>query len=120
MVWGCISYDDKMELVTIQGRLRGERYIREVLEPVVVPHFDNHSLASRPLFLDDNARLHRSRAVTAFIQRNGNIALAGQKVPILTHWSITGISLRVEYKEWTLPLKILMNWKQLCIMSGNS
>ena len=41
MVWGCKSRDDKLDLVTIQGRLTGRRYIDEVLQPVVVPHFDN-------------------------------------------------------------------------------
>ena len=48
MVWGCISHD--------------------VLQPVVVPHFDNHPLATRPVYMDDNPRPHRSRAVTAYLQ----------------------------------------------------
>jgi hypothetical protein len=39
-----------------------------VLQPVVVPHFNNHPLASRPVYMDDNARPHRSRAVTAYLQ----------------------------------------------------
>jgi hypothetical protein len=34
-------------------------------ETVVVPQFDNHLLAARPMFMDDKARPHRSRAVTA-------------------------------------------------------
>jgi transposase len=38
------------------------------LQPVVVPHFDNHPLATRPVYIDDNARPHRSRAVTAYLQ----------------------------------------------------
>ena len=68
MVWGCISLDCKLDLVTIQGNLTGDQYIRDVLQPVVVPHFDNHSLATRPVYMDDNARPHRSRAVTAYLQ----------------------------------------------------
>ena len=68
MVWGYLSHDDKMDLVTIQGRLTGERYIHDVLEPVVVPHFENHPLATIPVYMDDNARPHRSRAVTAYFQ----------------------------------------------------
>jgi transposase len=55
MVWGCISHDCKLDLVTIQGNLTGDQYIRDVLQPVVVPHFDN-------------GRSHRSRAVTAYLQ----------------------------------------------------
>ena len=65
---GCISHDCKLDLVTIQGNLTGDQYIREVLQPVVVPHFDNHPLATRPVYMDDNARPHRSRAVTAYLQ----------------------------------------------------
>ena len=64
--WGCISHDCKLDLVTIQGNLTGDQYIRDVLQPVVVPHFDTHPLATRPVYMDDNARLHRSRAVTAY------------------------------------------------------
>ena len=68
MVWGCISHDCKLDLVTIQGNLTGDQYIRDVLQPVVVPHFNNHPLVTRPVYMDDNARPHRSRAVTAYLQ----------------------------------------------------
>jgi transposase len=68
MVWGCISHDYKLNLVTIQGNLTGDQYIRDVLQPVVVPYFDNHPLATRPVYMDDNARPHRSRVVTAYLQ----------------------------------------------------
>jgi hypothetical protein len=68
MVWGCISHDCKLDLVIIQGNLTGDQYIRDVLQPVVAPHFDNHALATRPVYMDDNARPHRSRAVTAYLQ----------------------------------------------------
>jgi hypothetical protein len=46
MVRGCISHDCKLDLITIQGNLTGDQYIRDVLQPVVVPHFDNHPQAS--------------------------------------------------------------------------
>jgi hypothetical protein len=68
MVWGCISHDCKLDLVTIQGNLTGDQYIRDVLQPVVVPHFDNHPLATRPVYMDDNTRPRRSTAVTAYLQ----------------------------------------------------
>ena len=67
MVWGCISHDCKLDLVTIQGNLTGDQYTRDVLQPVVVPHFDNHPLATRPVYMDDNAWPHRARAVTAYL-----------------------------------------------------
>jgi hypothetical protein len=68
MVSGCISHDCKLDLFTMQGNLTGDQYIRDVLQPVVVPHFDNHPLTTRPLCMD-NARPHRSRPVTAYLQR---------------------------------------------------
>ena len=68
MVWGCISHDCKLDLVTTQGNLTGDQYIRDVLQPIVVPHFDNHPLATRSVYMDDNAWPHRSRAVTAYLQ----------------------------------------------------
>ena len=71
MVWGCISHDCKLGLVTIQGNLTGDQYIRDVLQPVVVPHFNNHPLATRTVYMDDNARPPRSREVTAYLQSEG-------------------------------------------------
>ena len=70
MVWRCISHDCKLDLVTITG----DQCIRDVLQPVVVPHFDNHPLATRLVYMDDNARPHRSRrAVTAYLQSEAMI-----------------------------------------------
>jgi transposase len=67
MDWGCISHDCKLDLVTIQGNLTGDQYISDILQPVV-PHFNNHPLATRPVYMDDNARPHHSRAVTTYLQ----------------------------------------------------
>lgn len=79
MVWDCISYDDNIDLVTIQGKLTGERYMCDVLEPVFVSQFENHLLATRHLYMDENARPHRSIVVTAYLKRNWGIALASLK-----------------------------------------
>ena len=83
MVWGCISHDCKLDLVTIQGNLTGDQYTRDVLQPVVIPHFDNHPLATRPVYMDDNARPHRSRAVTAYLQSE---AVTSVPLPSYTGW----------------------------------
>ena len=48
----------------------GPRYQRVILETVVIPHFDNHDLATRPVLMDDNARPYRTRTVMDFLQRN--------------------------------------------------
>ncbi len=68
MVWGCISHDWKLDLVTIQGNLTGDQYIRNVLQPVVIPYFDIQPLATRPVYMEENAMPHRSRSVTAYLQ----------------------------------------------------
>ena len=46
MVWKCISYDCKMDLITIPGTLNAQRYQQEMLDAAFIPHFDNHPLAT--------------------------------------------------------------------------
>ena len=52
MVWGCFSFDYKLDLVTIQIKLNIDRYIQEVFNPVLLPHFDNQPPATPPVFVD--------------------------------------------------------------------
>ena len=68
-VWGCFSFDCKLDLYVLDGNLTGQIYRDNVLAPRVVPHFDNQSLADRPMFMDDNARPHRARIVQHFLQQ---------------------------------------------------
>ena len=94
MVWGCISHDCLLDLVTIQGNLTGDQYIRDVLQPVV-PHFDNHPLATRSVYMDDNARPHRSRAVTIYLQSEAvtsvpSPAMSPDLNPIEHIWDMLG------------------------------
>jgi hypothetical protein len=52
-----------LDLYVLDGNLTGQKYRDNVLAPRVVPHFDNHALADRPMCMDDNARPHRARIV---------------------------------------------------------
>ena len=68
MVWGCVSYDCKLDLITVRGNLNGQIYRQNILEAGVVPHFDNHPLNTRPVFMDDNARSQIARVVTDYLR----------------------------------------------------
>ena len=68
-VWGCFSFDCKLDLYVLDGNLTDQKYRDNVLAPRVVPHFDNRALADRPMFMDDNARPNRTRIVQHFLQQ---------------------------------------------------
>ena len=55
-VWRCFSLDCKMDLYVLNGTMTGQKYRDNIIRDIVVPHFDNYRLATRPLFMDDNAR----------------------------------------------------------------
>jgi hypothetical protein len=45
-----------MDLYVLNGTMTGQKYRDNIIRDIVVPHFDNYRLATRPLFMDDNAR----------------------------------------------------------------
>ena len=63
MVWGGIGYYSRTPLVRIAGTLNSQRYISEVLEPVVLPYLQGSATA---IFQQDNARPHVARIVQRF------------------------------------------------------
>ncbi|GFT89437.1 transposable element Tcb1 transposase [Trichonephila clavipes] len=63
MVWGDIGYHSRTPLVRIVSTLNSQRYISEVLEPVVLPYFQSLATA---IFQQDNARPHVARTVQRF------------------------------------------------------
>ena len=54
MVWGGMSVRSRTELLVLNGTLTGQRYINEVLQPVVLPFVQQHHVVLQ----DDNARPH--------------------------------------------------------------
>ncbi|GFT72184.1 transposable element Tcb1 transposase [Trichonephila clavipes] len=62
MIWGGIVYHSRTPLVRMAGTLNSQRYISEVLEPVVLPYLQALATA---IFQQDNARPH----VTGIVQR---------------------------------------------------
>ncbi|GFV57148.1 transposable element Tcb1 transposase [Trichonephila clavipes] len=63
MVWGSIGYHSRTPLVHISGTLNSQRYMSEVLEPVVIPYLLGWATA---IFQQDNARPHVARIVQMF------------------------------------------------------
>ncbi|GFX83488.1 transposable element Tcb1 transposase [Trichonephila clavipes] len=63
MVWGGIGYHSLTPLVRIVGTLNSQRYISEVLEPVVLPYLQDLATA---IFQEDNAGPHVAHIVQNF------------------------------------------------------
>ncbi|GFW00294.1 transposable element Tcb1 transposase [Trichonephila clavipes] len=63
MVWGGIAYHSRTPLVRIAGTLNSQRYISEVLEPVILLYLQGLATA---IFQQDNARPHVARIVQRF------------------------------------------------------
>ena len=75
MACGGITAAGKTPLVTVPGNLTARRYIDEVLQPYVIPAFQNQ----RFTFMHDNAPAHRAAITTQFMQAN--------IIPLLNPWS---------------------------------
>ncbi|GFW45325.1 transposable element Tcb1 transposase [Trichonephila clavipes] len=63
MVWGGFGYHSRTPLVRIAGTLNSQRYISEVLEPVVLPYLQGLATA---IFQQDNTQLHVAHIVLRF------------------------------------------------------
>ncbi|GFV33955.1 transposable element Tc1 transposase [Trichonephila clavipes] len=63
VVWGAISYHRRSNLLQIEGNLNSNRYVREVLQPEVVPFLQGILEA---IFQQDNARPHVAKTVQDF------------------------------------------------------
>ena len=63
-------HDHKLDLKVIRQTLTRQRYIGDILESIVHPHFRAYQ-ATRPIFQDDNARPHKARIVTDSLAKEG-------------------------------------------------
>ena len=68
MVWAGISANRRTQLYIVNGNLNAQRYVNEILQPIVVP-FLNH-LGANAIYQDDNARPHRGAVANNFIRQN--------------------------------------------------
>ena len=65
MVLGMMSYEHKTPLSIAHGNLNATRCRDEILDITVRPHFQQFQ-AEQPIFMDDNARPHRTRPVDTY------------------------------------------------------
>ncbi|GFW27456.1 transposable element Tc1 transposase [Trichonephila clavipes] len=63
MVWSAISHHGQYNLLRIEGNLNSNRYVREVLQPEVVPFLQG---IPGTIFQQDNARPHVPKTVGDF------------------------------------------------------
>lgn len=68
MVWGAFSFHHRTPLYVINGNLTGQRYLQEIIRPLVLPCLQRIGVGS--IFQDDNARPHRARVVSDFLRQN--------------------------------------------------
>lgn len=67
MFWGGVSYNNKTQLLPIQGTLTGIKYVSDVLRPEVIPFFN----ANRQMtFQQDNATSHSAIVTRQCLQDN--------------------------------------------------
>ncbi|GFV73498.1 transposable element Tcb1 transposase [Trichonephila clavipes] len=90
MVWGGIGYHSRTALVRIAGTLNRQRYMSEVLEPVVLPYLQG---LTTTIFQQDNVRPHVIRIVRRFfvnhqIELLAWLARSPDLSPIENMWSI--------------------------------
>jgi hypothetical protein len=108
-------------LYVLDGNLTGQKYHDNVLGPRVVPHFDNHALADRPMFMDDNARSHRARIVQKCLQQEAVQtilwpAISPNMNPIAHIWDFIGRTINQRNPKYQnideLRTAILQQWQQ--------
>ena len=92
MVWGCFNHNHKLDLVVVRQTLKGQRYIDDILQPIVYLHFRSHH-AAHPIFQDDNARPHRARVVTESFAQEGIEKLQWpSRSPIEHCWDVLDVT----------------------------
>ncbi|UYV67601.1 hypothetical protein LAZ67_5001346 [Cordylochernes scorpioides] len=114
MVWGGIEYHSRTPLVRIAGTLNSQRYISEVLEPVVLPYLQGLPTA---IFQQDNERPHVARIFQRyFVNRQIELlpwpARSPDLSPIENMWSM------VAHRLTQLPHQINFGnvWKLLGLL----
>ena len=97
MVWAGVSVTERTELHFVQGNMNAHYYRDNVLETIILPY--RNRVGDRFLLMDDNARPHRARIITTFledhnIQRMEWPAMSPDLNPIENIWAMLGTRVR--------------------------
>uniref|UniRef100_A0A3B4ZW64 Tc1-like transposase DDE domain-containing protein n=1 Tax=Stegastes partitus TaxID=144197 RepID=A0A3B4ZW64_9TELE len=65
-VWASITSQRKTDLVFVDGSVTARSYLRDIIEPIIIPQFCQHT--PNFLFMDDNPPPYRARIVTNQLQ----------------------------------------------------
>jgi hypothetical protein len=66
---GFFSFNCKLDLYVLQDHLNGVAYRDNMLNTHFIANFNNHPLADKSIFKDNNARPHRTCIVSEFRQQ---------------------------------------------------
>ena len=71
-VWGAIIHDQKPPLVLIDGRLKGQLYVENILAQHVIPYMRNERANGRIVTLQqDRAPPHTAHTTQEYLKQNG-------------------------------------------------
>ena len=118
--WSGVASPKTEGLIVIRGNMTGQRYVNEILRPVVAPMANR--IGQNFVFQDDNARPHRARVATDFLTQQGIGSLpwpakSPDMSPIKHLWDVLGRSVRarqpqpVNLDDLSVPLK--EEWRRI-------
>ena len=115
MVWGSITVAGRTDLHVVAGRVTWQYYRENILAHHVVPFARRYG--RRFIFQDDNARCHRARIVTDYLQQQNITTYHGpHSVRTFPPSSMSGTCLDSGYANNLLPMS--KNLLQHCNRNG--
>ncbi|UYV76869.1 hypothetical protein LAZ67_14002262 [Cordylochernes scorpioides] len=113
MVWGAISFDSRTPLVVIPGTLTAQRYLDDILRPVLLPFLSHHPGLT---FQQDNARPHTARVTMDCLQSCRTLpwpARSPDLSPIEHIWDVMGRRLQPSRNVDYLARQLETIWQEI-------